>query len=145
MRQHVRVERLVRDVLAPEPLAVDLVDLVEFQARLRLEGGERSHCLGRKRAAVHEEEDSPRHARLHEPVGLVDHRECLARTGRHRDQHAALASGDGLLDASVRLDLVGTKTLMVIGEPLKALAGAFQVAIQELTESFGSVKASHPA
>ena len=89
-----------------EALAVDLVDLVELQARLGLERGERPDRLRRQRPAVDQEQDAPRDAGLHQPVDLVDHREGLAGAGGHGDEHLALAVADGLLDGGVGLDLV---------------------------------------
>jgi len=40
------VELLTFDILSFEPLAVDLIDLVEFLARLGLKSGKGLNCLG---------------------------------------------------------------------------------------------------
>ena len=120
-RQDLRVELLVLvEVLPLEALAVDLVDLVELLARLGLERGEGPHGLGGQRAAVDQEEDALADAGLHQPVDLVDQREGLAGAGRHRDEHLALAVGDGLLDRGVGLDLVGPQPRVVVRRARRA-------------------------
>ena len=60
------------------------------------------------------EQHPPRHAGLHQPVGLVDGRERLPAPGGHCDQHLPLPLGDCFLDTSVRFDLVRAKPGMLI-------------------------------
>src|SRR6266511_271528 len=51
-------------VVAEEPLAVELVDLVELEPGFGLEGGERADGLRRQRSAVHQEQDPTGETRL---------------------------------------------------------------------------------
>src|SRR5690606_31241888 len=60
------VERaIVTEVLPPEGLGVDRVDLVELQTRLGLERGELPHGLGSQSSPVDQEQDTASNARLH--------------------------------------------------------------------------------
>jgi hypothetical protein len=105
--QYLWVELLIiPEVFAMEPLAVDLVHLVELQARFRLEGSECPDGLSGQGAAVNQEQDPTADAGLHQAVHLIDHREGLARASRHSQQHQPLALCDGFIDGLVGFDLV---------------------------------------
>ena len=119
---------------------VDLVDLVELERRLRLEGAERAHGLRRKGAAIHEEQDSPPQAGLHEAIRLVDHGDGLARTRGHGDQHLPPAIRDGSFDGRVGVDLVGPQPLVAVGIVDKPRASGVEVALQQLPERVGRVE-----
>ena len=144
-RQDLGVElRVVAQVVAVEALAVDLVDLVELQAGLRLERGEGVDGLGGKRPAVHEEENSPGDAGLHQPVNLIYQREGLAGAGCHRHQHLALAVGDGLLDGGVGLDLIRAEQGMIVRMSSEPAAGGVEVASQQFSQGRRSVQIGEP-
>ena len=123
-----------------EPLAVDLVDLVELQARLRLERSEGPHRLGRECPTIHEEQHAPRDAGLHQPIDLVDHRERLARAGRHRDEHLPLPVGDSLFNGRVRFDLVWAQPWVVVRSSQKFLARGIEVLLEPFHQGFRGVK-----
>ncbi len=91
-------------------------------------------------AAIHQEEDTPADARLHEPIDLVDHGKGLAGAGRHRDQHLALVSGDSLFNRSVCFDLIGPQLRMVVGMSGEPPASALEIASQKFFESRWRVK-----
>ena len=142
--QDLGVEPLVRvQVVALEPLAVHLVDLVELLAGLGLEGGEGPHGLGRQGAAIHQEQDPLAHARLHQPVYLIDQRERLARPRGHCDQHQPDAIRDRLLDRRVRLDLVRAEPWVIVGVLAEPVAGRAQVASQHFLQGRRRVERRH--
>ena len=124
--RHARSGRtaVVAEVGLLEALRVELVDLVELQARLRLERGERADRLRGKRPAVDEEQHAPGDAGLHQPVDLVDRHERLAGAGGHRDQQLALAVADRLLDRRVGLDLVRTQPRVLDRMPASVASSA---------------------
>jgi len=143
--QDVGVERLALQVLPVEPLAVDLVDVGELPARLRLERGELPDRLGRQRAAIHQEEHPARHPRLHQPVHLIHQRERLAGAGGHGHQHVPLPVREGALDGGVGLDLIGAELGVVVGGVGQARAGGVAVALELLPQGVGRVEVGDPA
>src|SRR5690349_9761304 len=86
--EQLRIKLLViAHILPMKTLAVDLIYLVELQARFRLEGGESSDGLCSQSAAVDQEQDASTNTSLHEPVHLIDHRKGLARPCGHCQEH----------------------------------------------------------
>ncbi len=144
-RQDVGIEGFALQVLPMKPLAVDLVDVGELPARLRLERGELADRLGRQRPPIHQEEHPARDARLHQPVDLIDQGEGLAGARGHGHQHVPLPVGDGPLDGGIGLNLIGAELGVIVGGLGEAVAGSVAVAVEQLAQGVGCVEVGDPA
>jgi len=142
---HVRVPAIpLLEIGLLETLGVEGVNLIELQARFGLERGEGPHRLRGQRAPIDQEEDPPGDAGLHQTMDLVDHRQGLARAGRHGEEHLALAFADTLLQRRVGLDLVGAHP-RVLGECQELGQLGIGVAVEHLGEGRGRVELRHAA
>ncbi len=145
-RHYLGVELLVvSQVFAAGALAVDLVNLVELQARLRLERSEGVDGLGRERPTVPQEENPPGHARLHQPVNLVHQGEGFAGAGGHGDQHLPLAAGDSPLHRGVGFNLVRTQERKLVRRGGEPGTGGFEVAGKHFLKGRGRVEGGDAA
>ena len=144
VRHDGRIEGLVAEIGLLEALRVQRVDLVELQAGLGLEGGERADGLSGQGAAVDEEQHPPGDAGLHQPVDLVDSHQRLAGARGHRDEQLALALPDRVLDRRVRIHLVRTKARVLDLARERRELGV-EVATEHLVEGVRRVERGDPA
>ncbi len=85
------------------------------------------------------EQHPPRHAGLHQPVGLVDGGERLPAPGGHCHEHLPLPLGDGRLDTGVRFDLVRAQPGMLIRGGEQFVNVSFKVPCNSTTATWSAV------
>lgn len=142
--QHFRIKLVVFQVISLEPLAVDLIHLVEFLVWLRFERGKRAYGLRREYSAVDQEQNPLAGAGFQQAVDLVDERKGLSGARGHGDEHLALSVADGPLDRRIRVELVRTEPMMRVGVLAKPAAFGVQIPREHLPQRFGRVESGDP-
>ena len=87
-----------------------------------------------------EEENAPRHSRLHQSVNLINHRERLARSGSHCDEHISFTLRNGVLDGGVCFDLVVTQTRMVVRGRCQPIGSSLKIMAEHFAQGVGRVE-----
>src|SRR5207249_4075197 len=127
-------------VFPVEALAIHFVNLVELLVLFGLKRGESAHRLRSKRPAVNEKQDAFGDTGLHQPVTLIHHREGLAGSGRHGNEHLPLTAGDRFLYSGVGLALVRSKSFVVVWPREEIGGGSSAIAREKLAQGFRGVE-----
>src|SRR5439155_19460282 len=102
--------------------------------------GESPHGLRSKRSAMNEKQDAFGDTGLHQPVGRIHHREGLAGSGRHGNEHLPLTAGNRFLYRVVGLTLVRSKSFVVVWPSEGIGGGSSAIARKKLAQGFRRVE-----